>query len=460
VPVAPAEERLMEPHRDPGLTNGYLPAIAFLHDAPTAVGVLDLDGPVEVRNPFGGTTWTPHRDAVVLIRRNGEPIGIVHVDVPLPEASVDWILARAHGPGGNGRSRDVLEGDHRHRSAGTAASAATEGTAPDSRDPVPGDDVSVVIATGDREAQLERCLMTICAMAEQPREVIVVDNRPSSPGTRALVTRLAHTEARLRYIAEARPGSSVARNRGIAETRAPLVAITDDDVVVDPSWLRSLVQPFADPSVLATTGLVLPLELETKAQKLFERYAGFSKGTKRRVYDMADHRAPERLLYPFWGGIFGSGNSMAFRSDWLKANRGFDPALGAGSVALAGADIDAMTHAVLDGALVYEPKAVCWHEHRRSEDAFRRQLFNYGVGLTAIFTKWLVRDSQFIRAALGSGRALRATRRRQDSTAVDAGLPRQYARVGHAGMRRGPWLYARSVRWSHRLGLEQVIEGG
>ena len=41
-------------------------------------------------------------------------------------------------------------------------------------------------------------------------------------------------------------------------------------------------------------------------------YAGFSKGVTGHCYNLGAHRANDRVLYPYWGGMFGSGASMAF----------------------------------------------------------------------------------------------------------------------------------------------------
>jgi O-antigen biosynthesis protein len=102
--------------------------------------------------------------------------------------------------------------------------------------------------------------------------VIIVDNPPRTGETLALVSTMAADDGRFRYVAEPRQGLSVARNRGVAEAlTAEYVAFTDDDAMVDADWLRWLLAPFADRSVTATTGMVLPLELETAAQKRFEQ---------------------------------------------------------------------------------------------------------------------------------------------------------------------------------------------
>ena len=44
-------------------------------------------------------------------------------------------------------------------------------------------------------------------------------------------------------------------------------------------------------NVACVTGLVLPLELETPAQVLFEEFGGFNKGFTRRVFDLTENRA-------------------------------------------------------------------------------------------------------------------------------------------------------------------------
>jgi glycosyltransferase involved in cell wall biosynthesis len=134
----------------------------------------------------------------------------------------------------------------------------------------------------------------------------VVDNRPTDPATRELVHEAGRDDDRIRSRPESRPGSSVARNAGVAHSRAEPVAFTDDDVTVESEWLDWLVEPLVtDPRVTVVTGLVLPAELETPAQRWFEVYGGFGKGFDRREYDLDTHRADDKVLDPFWGGGFG-----------------------------------------------------------------------------------------------------------------------------------------------------------
>jgi len=125
------------------------------------------------------------------------------------------------------------------------------------REEVP--DASVVICTYNRVAGLEVVLDALERQAGVERyrwEVLVVDNN-SSDGTRALVERRMVTgPLALRYSFEGIQGKSRAMNRGIAETRAPIVVFTDDDVTIPPGWLAALLAPFDDPECAGVGGAV------------------------------------------------------------------------------------------------------------------------------------------------------------------------------------------------------------
>jgi GT2 family glycosyltransferase len=305
------------------------------------------------------------------------------------------------------------------------------------------------VATAGRSTKLAVCLASLRQLRYPRFQILIADNDPADSSTRRLLEEVGREDDRVRYVAEPRPGSSVARNTGVAHARTDVVAFTDDDVTVEADWLTWLVEPFvSDTKVDAVTGLVLPAELETPAQRWFEDYGGFRKGFDRRAYDLDHHRADEPLLYPYWGGAFGSGNSMAFRRSALVGIGGFDPALGAGSPALGGADIEAFSHLILRGSrLVYQPRAVCWHVHRRDEAALRRQLFAYGAGFTAILTKWLFRDPRVVAAlARAFARVVRGGLRPGVAPVRQRpNLPRELDRVEWRGYLLGPALYVRSA---------------
>lgn len=232
--------------------------------------------------------------------------------------------------------------------------------------------VTVAVCSRDRPDDLARCLDSLVQL-DLDCEVLVVDNAPSTEDTAHLVRDRFPT---VRYVREERPGLDWARTRAAREAGGEVVAYTDDDVVVDPGWARAIAEAFADdPQVMAVTGLVLPLELDSEAQDLFERYGGFSRGFRRRWYQADLSRAKPRLGPLVATGNFGTGANMAYRRSVFSAVGSFDPALDVGTVTGGGGDHD-MFFRVLKGGwrLAYEPKALVWHRHRRTMAELRRQI--------------------------------------------------------------------------------------
>src|SRR5258708_369052 len=250
---------------------------------------------------------------------------------------------------------------------------------------------SVVVSTRDRPDRLARCLSALLALQYPGYEVIVVDNAPSTSATADFIRQTYADEPKIRYAREDRPGLSAARNRGTVEARGEIIAFTDDDVVVDAYWLAGLARGFeAAENVACVTSLILPLELETPAQLWFEEFGGFNKGFNQHVFDRRSGRK-DTPLYPFTAGRFGTGAGMAFTARFLKKERGFDLALGVGSRTCGGEDLAAFFRVILRGdRLVYEPASLAYHEHRRDYASLQKQMYDYGIGLTAYLTKIVV----------------------------------------------------------------------
>jgi GT2 family glycosyltransferase len=246
--------------------------------------------------------------------------------------------------------------------------------------------VTVAVCTRDRTAQLAECLAALCQLDYPGLDLLVIDNAPSSPATAHLV-RTGYPQ--VRYVCEPRPGLNWARNRAIAEARGEILAYTDDDVVVDRGWVRALAGVFAEEAeVMAVTGLVVPYELETEAQCLFERYGGFGRGFARHWFRV-DRQSGERAATRHGGaGQFGTGANMAYRRCLFERLGGFDPALDVGTVTNGGGDLEMFFRVLQEGyTLVYEPSALVRHRHRRDYAQLRTQIINNGIGLYAYLVR-------------------------------------------------------------------------
>jgi glucosyl-dolichyl phosphate glucuronosyltransferase len=112
-----------------------------------------------------------------------------------------------------------------------------------------GLDATVLIATYNRARFLDRTLDSIRALRLKPGrrwDAVIVDNN-STDDTRAIVDRHARDfPVALRYVVERHQGRSSALNTGIAAASGAVIAMTDDDVRVEPEWLNAACDALAD----------------------------------------------------------------------------------------------------------------------------------------------------------------------------------------------------------------------
>ncbi|WP_376796096.1 mycofactocin biosynthesis glycosyltransferase MftF [Thermogemmatispora sp.] len=129
--------------------------------------------------------------------------------------------------------------------------------------------VSVIVPTRNRARQLERCLQALLEIhyPAEALEIIVVDDA-SQDHTPALLARLAPIFAGrgLRLHCLRHPlhqGPAAARNSGAAVARSELLAFVDDDCVLTPDWLITLVPFFGDARVAAVGGQIRAYETKS-----------------------------------------------------------------------------------------------------------------------------------------------------------------------------------------------------
>jgi len=392
--------------------------------------------------------------AQALVRLHGRPLGLVTLPVEASPEEQAQAVSSALGS----RIADHLAGDgldvvHRVPADGLrheGAPPCVERRRALLRNPPT---VTVLVATRDRTPELGACLESLLTQDYPgPYDVVVTDSAPSSEATRDYVHARFDGDRRVRYVRADRPGLAVAHNHGLGAATGDIIAITDDDVVVDAQWLSAVIEAFrAFPGTACVTGLILPFELETRPQALLEQYGGFSRGFDRRAYSLGSDR-PDDPLFPYTAGRLGSGANMAFEARALEALGGFDPALGAGTPARGGDDLAAFVQVLLAGhRLVYQPEAIVRHRHRRDFDGLRAMADGYGVGLGAYLASTVATRPSVLLDVMRKARGVPSYLLRSDSPknrGKGRGYPRELDRVERLGMIRGPAAYARSRRRS------------
>lgn len=122
--------------------------------------------------------------------------------------------------------------------------------------------IAAIVCTHNRAQFLPGALDSLLRQSVGPEayEVIVVDNL-STDDTPRIGRSYGEQHANLRYHLEPELGLSAARNSGLRQTNAELVAFTDDDAIVAPDWIERLLGRFssAHPMTAAVGGEIDPV---------------------------------------------------------------------------------------------------------------------------------------------------------------------------------------------------------
>ena len=238
--------------------------------------------------------------------------------------------------------------------------------------------LSLVIPTHNRAAQLVAALESVVRQDLPPHvwECVVVNNN----STDDTVMRFeefagAHPDIGLRLVSEPGPGVSYARNRGLREAQAPLVAFIDDDERVNEGFLRAYLEFFETrPGAVVAGGRIV-------AEYPGGRPAWMSKWVEMPIANPMDFGDAVR---PFPAGRVPGGGNMAFRRAGLEGFGGFDPSLGRANGELIGGEENDFFERLRRGGetIWYVPGAVMWHiipPSKLTEEYFRRLSRNVGV---------------------------------------------------------------------------------
>lgn len=125
-----------------------------------------------------------------------------------------------------------------------------------------------------------RCLLlpdVVAALRKQDYpddryEIIIADNG-STDDTAPTVFRLRELPgAEIHYLYEPRRGSHFARNSGFKRGAGEVLALIDDDIIVDGTWLSTLAAPYADPAVGSVGGRIAIQWLKGDPPSWIDRY--------------------------------------------------------------------------------------------------------------------------------------------------------------------------------------------
>lgn len=238
--------------------------------------------------------------------------------------------------------------------------------------------ISIVIATYNRARQLLETLNSLVQQDLPPAEweCVVVDNN-SKDDTQAAFAAFAesHSGFNLRIVSEQQQGLSFARNRGIAESSGEIIAIIDDDELVNQSFARGYLELFDRCEIaVAAGGRVVPSYPSGKPSWL----SHFSEIPIANPTDWGDR------VRKFPKGKIPAGGNMAFRREILLKYGGFDTSLGrVGNKLTGGEESDLFERLANDGVeFWYAPNSVIYHiigTEKLNADYFKQLSYNTGT---------------------------------------------------------------------------------
>lgn len=388
------------------------------------VGALDL--PAKLAPSIELVDSTGYRRARLLVRNRMRPVTFIEVDV----------------------AEGFIDGVNLSELVSRLAPARRPDIAALSSNDLPF--ITVVICTRNRTASLQEALASVLACDYPQFEVVVVDNASTDPSTAQYIGQLR--DSRVRLVTEPMPGQSAARNAGILAARGDVVAYTDDDVAVDPMWLRWLGHTIQTvPGAGCVTGLVAGGEFRTPEQSWFEDQVNWSRHLTREEFQIS--RPPRgNKLFPFQVGLYGAGANFAMPRSVLLKLGGFDEAFGPGSPCAASDDNDMFVRVVAAGhVLIREPAAVVWHRHRADMASLTTQAEGYGLALGAWLTKVACDRSLSPMALRRLWTALRHLYRLTvRPSVIDFDKAAKLRRIQFQSFLRGPLAYSRSRRQGRR----------
>lgn len=237
--------------------------------------------------------------------------------------------------------------------------------------------ISLIIPTHNRAASLLRLLGSVARQTADPAlwECLVVDNASTDDtAARFAAFAAAHPQLGLRMVREPQPGVSHARNCGVREARAELLAWADDDELLNEGFIAAYLDFFdRHPEATVAGGGVI-------AEYTAGRPCWMSQYTEMPIANPMDFGSAVR---PFPRGRVPGGGNMAFRRAAALRCGGFDPALGrVGRELIGGEENDFFERMRRGGATIwYVPGAVIRHiipPEKLTEDYFRRLCYNVG----------------------------------------------------------------------------------
>ncbi|HLH61724.1 MAG TPA: glycosyltransferase [Ktedonobacteraceae bacterium] len=222
--------------------------------------------------------------------------------------------------------------------------------------------VTIIIPTCNRPFLLRHCIEHVLAQPYPRKEIIVVDSSSNDQSERAVACYPEVISVRIRGQRNNRP---TAKNTGMTYASGDLICFLDDDAMVCPTWLDTVLEIHQDDTVGAAGGRVVRAPRPYADQESGPPHMTVTK-SGRVIWEGADLVSTERVDVDHLISC-----NVSFRRDALEQVGGFDPNY---TITSLREETDLCIRVKKAGwRLVYEPKMEVTHYSARSQGYFMRQ---------------------------------------------------------------------------------------
>lgn len=241
--------------------------------------------------------------------------------------------------------------------------------------------ISIIIATKNRPAHIERCINSIEKNSHKNYEIIVADQSTNEKTKHLIKT---YSNQKITHIRLSNSGKTKAVNQAIRFARGKILSFIDDDNIVDSDWLQLINSFFSkNPRVDGVFGKILPYKPTMHT----------------------DHICPSVFLlqkpaivtdpYVIHHQSLGLGSNMSLIKHTLNRVGYFKEWLGPGNFGFCGGEDGELIYRLLlnRAVLAYDPCIRVYHNRWLTHDEYRALQAGYTGGEVAYnFYYWLKGD--------------------------------------------------------------------
>lgn len=239
-------------------------------------------------------------------------------------------------------------------------------------------DISVIVCTYNRSNYLRHlleCFREQTIPSDVKWEVIIVDNNSTDDTSDVVHEYLRLNDFIILYVRENIQGKSFALNTALRYVSGKIIAFTDDDVLLDKNWLKTVYDTFQEFDCDGLCGRIL-LEFPQKPPKWLKKELWGFLG-----YLYYGDKVLQIKNEPVFGG------NMAFTREIIDKTGGFNTEIGRSGNELSGREDTEFAQRIIEtgGKVMYQPSAIVWHIMDKKK--FRKSYFkklHYYEGMTAV----------------------------------------------------------------------------